>query len=92
MDRHDDDGLADLTGLVDRVPDGWTRATYEGRTYGLSRTNRVDGRVVTITAAELGGTDLVSANVYRTRAGDELRSCEMPDAKVLSFLRGWTSE
>ena len=78
-----------LSALVERVPEGWTRVNYDGRPYGLSRTTRVGGRVVTITAEELGGTDLVSANVYRTTAADLLRSCEMPDAKVLAFLRGW---
>lgn len=78
-----------LSALVERVPEGWTRATYEGRTYGLSRTTRIGGRVITITAEDLGGTDLVSANVYRTSAADHLRACEMPDAKVLAFLRGW---
>ena len=38
----------------------------------------------------LGGNDLVSANVYRTQDADCLRACEMPDAKVLAFLRGWS--
>ena len=78
-----------LSALIERVPEGWTRVTYDGRPYGLSRTTRVDGRVVTITAEELGGSDLVSANVYRTSAADHLRACEMPDAKVIAFLRGW---
>lgn len=78
-----------LSILIERVPEGWTRVTYEGRPYGLSRTTRIGGRVVTVTAEELGGSDLVSANVYRTSAADHLRACEMPDAKVLAFLRGW---
>ncbi|WP_223623893.1 peptide methionine sulfoxide reductase [Microbacterium sp. EST19A] len=78
-----------LSTLVERVPEGWTRVTYDGRPYGLSRTTRIGGRVITITAEELGGTDLVSANVYRTTAADHLRACEMPDEKVIAFLRGW---
>jgi len=81
---------ASLSALLERVPEGWTRATYNGRTYGLARTTRASGRIITITAEELGGTDLVSANVYRTVAEDHLRACEMPTAKVLAFLRGWT--
>jgi hypothetical protein len=56
----------------------------------LARTTRAGGRSVTIYAEELGGTDLISANVYRTVAADHLRACEMPAAKVLAFLRGWT--
>ena len=84
-----DDGLTNLSALVDRVPEGWTRVEFAGRPYGLSRVTRVAGRVVTVTAEELGGPDLVSANIYRTTDADLLRSCEMPDAKVLAFLRGW---
>jgi hypothetical protein len=32
---------------------------------------------------------VVSANVFRLSGGAELRPCEMPPAKVLSFLEGW---
>lgn len=81
---------ASLSDLVDRVPEGWTRTTYGGRIYGLSRTTRVAGRSISVSAVELGGPDLISANVYRTREADLLRACEMPDSKVLAFLRGWT--
>ena len=83
------DRSASLPALVERVPEGWTRAIYNGRTYGLARTTRAGGRSITISAEELGGTDLVSANVYRTLAADHLRACEMPTAKVLAFLRAW---
>ena len=82
---------SDLAALVDRIPEGWSRVMFDGHPYGLSRTSRVGGRVVTVTAEQLGGSDLVSANVYRTSHDDLLRSCEMPDAKVLAFLRGWTA-
>jgi hypothetical protein len=79
----------DLSGLVDRVPEGWTLVTYLGRPYGLSRTSRAGGGSVSVYAEELGGTDVVSANVYQTSAGAILRPCEMPSARVLAFLRGW---
>jgi hypothetical protein len=71
------------------VPEGWTATTYRGRPYGLRRTSRADGRSVALFAEELGGTDVVSANVYRTSAGDVLKPCEMPAATVLAFLAGW---
>jgi hypothetical protein len=79
-----------LAPLLDRVPEGWTPVVFEGHRYGLSRTSRADGRSVSVYAEELGGSDVVSANVYRTSAGDLLRPCEMPADKVLAFLRGWT--
>ena len=84
------DESASLSALAERVPEGWTRVIYNGRTYGLARTTRAGGRSITLYAEELGGTDLINANVYRTAAADHLRACEMPTAKVLAFLRGWT--
>ncbi|MFI1013134.1 hypothetical protein [Streptomyces sp. NPDC020965] len=80
---------ASLVALVERIPEGWTLATYEGRRYGLTRTTRVGGRSISVLAEELGGPDLISANVYRTHKADHLRACEMPEAKVLAFLRRW---
>jgi hypothetical protein len=78
-----------VAALVARVPEGWTAVLYMGRTYGLSRTTRANGRSVAVLARELGGQDEVSANIFLTSNGPHLRSCEMPDAKVLNFLANW---
>ena len=80
---------AALHELVDCIPEGWTLVSYAGRHWGLSRVSRVGGRVITVFAEELGGSGMVSANVYRTADEDVLRACEMPHETVLSFLRGW---
>jgi peptide-methionine (S)-S-oxide reductase len=76
-----------LAALLDRFPEGWSEATYEGRRYGVTKTLRADGRAVSLYAEELGGTDVVSTNAYLTSEAEELRPCEMPAAKVLAFLR-----
>ncbi|WP_157970515.1 hypothetical protein [Nakamurella deserti] len=57
--------------------------TYRGRRYGVSRTWAAGGRVQKLYAEELGGTDVISANLYD---GDRLQPCEMPAAKVLAFV------
>jgi hypothetical protein len=41
-------------------------------------------------AEELGGNDSVSANVYLSSTGPILKACEMPEEKVIAFLRGWS--
>ena len=79
----------ELRHLVERVPQGWTSAAYDGRRWGLSRRDRAGGQVVAVVAEELGGRGVVSANVYRTSRGELLKPCEMPAATVLAFLRGW---
>lgn len=78
-----------LRRLVDRIPEGWTIVTYGGRKYGMSRSSRVGGRSVKVYAEELGGSDVISANIYTTTDALLLRSCEIPDSKVLAFLHGW---
>ncbi|MEP6631179.1 MAG: peptide methionine sulfoxide reductase [Lapillicoccus sp.] len=79
----------ELQALVDRVPEGWTRVEVDGRAYGLTRTTHTGGRSVSLYAEELGGTDVVSANVWRLAGGTVLKPCEMPVAKVEAFLRDW---
>jgi len=44
-------------------------------------------------ARELGGSDIVSFNLYRTPAGRvHLRPCEMSSAKVIDFVRGFSAD
>lgn len=42
---------------------------------------------MSVYAEELGGSDVISTNVYLTSSAEELRPCEMPAQKVLDFLR-----
>ena len=77
----------ELGGLVDALPEGWSEVTYAGRRYGLTKITHTGGRSSRVYAEQLGGTDVISANVYRTGAGDVLKPCEMPAVKVLDFLR-----
>ena len=73
-----------------RIPEGWTRVWAGGHAYGLTRTTHTGGRSVSLYAEQLGGPDVVSANVFRLSGGAELRPCEMPAAKVEAFLRDWS--
>jgi hypothetical protein len=79
----------ELVALVARVPDGWTRVTYQGGSWGLSRSDHVGGRSVFVEADELGGPGRLSTNVWFTAGGALLRPCEVPAEQVLAFLRGW---
>ena len=84
-----DDAPLDLEAALDRIPEGWTRVRAGGRAYGLTRTTHTGGRSVTLYAEELGGPDVVSANVWRLDGGAVLKPCEMPALKVEAFLRDW---
>ena len=77
--------MHDLGALFAGIPVGWSVREYQGHRYGVTRTVSADGRIEKIFAEELGGTDVVSANLY---LGDRFRPCEMPAEKVVSFLTG----
>jgi hypothetical protein len=82
----------DYAALFDRVPLGWSEVVYAGRRYGVTRSVAAGGRALAVYAQELGGRDVVSANLYLTARGPELRACEMPAAKVVDFLAGFEPE
>ncbi|MEM6645086.1 MAG: peptide methionine sulfoxide reductase [Bacteroidota bacterium] len=73
--------------LLDHIPDGYSEGWYRGRRYGIRKTVFNGGRSFKLYAEELGGTDFVSLNLYRTTKGEHLKPCEMPEAKVLHFVR-----
>lgn len=80
--------------LLAQLPEGWSAVRYRGRRWGVSRTRQAGGRVEKLYAEELGGTGVVSANLYlpggtQDEGDEQLRPCEMPAADVLDFLRGW---
>jgi len=76
----------DLDRLLERVPSGWSRQVVDGRSWGVSRVEHADGRSTTVTAEELGGSLMFSANVWHTSQGLILRPCEVRAETVLDFL------
>ena len=62
--------------------------SFEGRTYGLTKSVFNEGRSFKVYAEELGGSDFISLNYYCTGSGQLLKPCEMPPEKVTAFLRG----
>lgn len=83
-----DDGLenVDLAALIARVPQGYREVLYQGRRYGLTRTDFNAGNSSKIYAEALAGGDHISLNYYRLADRQWLRPCEMSDAKVVDFL------
>ena len=69
-----------------KIPLGHSYGSYQGKKYGISRSDFNKGKSVKIYAAELAGTDFVSLNVYFTSTETLLKPCEMPEEKVLDFL------
>ena len=53
----------------------------------MSRTDFAGEKSTKVYAEERGGNDYISFNYYRTKNGGLLKTCEMPEEKVLGFLK-----
>lgn len=82
----DDDFEAALRAL----PEGYSEGIYLGHRYGVTIQRSQDGRRNSLFARELGGTDIVSFNLYRLGSGNaSLKPCEMSLEKVRDFVLGF---
>lgn len=68
------------------LPLGDFDGIYDEKRYGITRTEREGGRQAWLWAQELGGTNQISANLYRLKSGPTLKPCEMPPEKVMDFV------
>lgn len=78
-----------LTAL-EALPLGYSEGVYLESRYGVTINRSDDGRRWWLFARELGGTDIVSLNLYRPSSGRiVLRPCEMSIEKVTAFVHGY---
>jgi hypothetical protein len=72
------------------IPVGYSEGHYSGKRYGTSVKRSNDGRRVSLFAEELAGTDRISFNFFQLGPGRfALKPCEMSEAKVVDFVRGF---
>jgi uncharacterized protein YbjT (DUF2867 family) len=70
-----------------KLAEGYVEGVYQGRRYGVTVRRSADGRRNSLFARELGGTDIVSFNLYRTGSDRTLlKPCEMSSEKVVAFV------
>lgn len=76
--------------LLGKLPTGYSEGHYADRRYGVTIEASVDNRRWRLFGRELGGTDIVSFNLYRPGSGRIiLKPCEMPAEKVVAFVMGY---
>ncbi|MEO6669047.1 MAG: peptide methionine sulfoxide reductase [Ferruginibacter sp.] len=76
----------DLIHKIKTFATGYSEVTYEGKKYGVSRTDFNDGKSIKIYAKELGGNHFISFNYYFTAKLNLLKPCEMPEQEIIHFL------
>ena len=75
---------------IKQLPAGYSEVMYNDRKYGVTRTDFNNGKSHKVYAEQLGGADVISLNYYITSANSELlKPCEMPEQKVIDFLRNY---
>ncbi len=77
----------DLYKKIEKIPIGASEIQIDGKKYLVSRKDFNQGKSTKVYAEELGGSDFISFNFYKTAKGDRLKPCEMPVQKVLDFLQ-----
>lgn len=82
----------DLDALVGKIPEGWSRVRVAGQTWGVTRTTRANGMVVSVSAERLSDAQQIGANIWITTDGPVLRPCEVPADAVVGFLQAATTE
>ncbi len=69
------------------LPLGYSKVLFEDKRYGITRTDFNNGKSIKLYAEELGGNDFISLNYYITSANELLKPCEMPEGKVIRFIK-----
>lgn len=77
----------ELDSLIRAIPEGWSRTQIDGHSWAVTRTTRAGGKVISVDAEQLGTAEQFGANVWFTSDGAILRPCEVPEEKVMQFLR-----
>lgn len=73
--------------LIRTLPEGWSRIEIDGHSWIVTRTTRAGGKVISVDAEQLSTAEQFGANVWVTSRGTVLKPCEVPEDKVMHFLR-----
>jgi hypothetical protein len=73
--------------LIDKIKEGYSEGVYNDRKYGITKTIFNNGNSIKVYAEELGGNDFISLNYYITKSKNLLKPCEIPEQKVIHFLK-----
>ena len=74
--------------FINRIPLGYSVGIYKDKKYGITKSIFNNGKSIKVYAEELGGNDFISLNYYITDKKEWLKPCEMPEQKVIDFLKG----
>ncbi|MFK0164905.1 hypothetical protein [Rhizobium sp. NPDC090279] len=75
---------------LSQLPDGYMEGRFQGQPWGVTVRRSADGKRIWLYGEELGGTDVVSFNLYMlSGARLTLKPCEMSSSKIFDFVAGF---
>lgn len=72
---------------INKLPLGYSEGVYNNKRYSITKEMFNNGKSFKIYGKELQGNDFVSLNYYITSKSELLKPCEMPEKKVIDFLK-----
>ncbi|MGJ8665969.1 MAG: peptide methionine sulfoxide reductase [Patiriisocius sp.] len=72
---------------MNTIPEGFSEGMFRDRKYGITKNIFNQGKSLKIYGKELGGKDFISLNYYSTKTKNLLKPCEMPEERVIDFLK-----
>ena len=76
-----------LLQIIESLPEGYSEGIYKEAKYGITKNTFNGGKSFKVFAKSLSGNDFISLNYYITTKKEWLKPCEMPEQKVIDFLK-----
>ncbi|MGJ8745342.1 peptide-methionine (S)-S-oxide reductase MsrA [Polaribacter sp.] len=70
-----------------QIPEGFSTGIYKNKKYSITKEIFNNGKSFKIFGKALEDTDFISLNYYITSKNEYLKPCEMPQEKVIHFLK-----
>jgi glutaredoxin len=72
---------------VEQLEEGYSEVSFNQQKYAVTKKVFNEGKNVKVYAQNLSDNDVISFNLYYTKAGIQLKPCEMTEEKVTRFLK-----
>jgi peptide-methionine (S)-S-oxide reductase len=76
-----------LLDKINKISEGYSEGMYLENKYGITKSVFNNHKSYKIYAKELKGNNFISLNYYITERKELLKPCEMPEQKVIHFLK-----
>lgn len=76
-----------LLAEINKLSNGYSEGVYNNKRYSITKEVFNNGKSFKIYAKELKGKNFISLNYYITSKAELLKPCEMPEKKVIEFLK-----